>query len=71
MSYPKMLYWSEEKFSDQKALEAGLLSGALKTRIVLSADDESAAVLDGWTDDLVALIKRKSGRPPKSETGEE
>ena len=51
-----MLYSSAEKFADQKALEAGLHSGALKTLVVKSADEEARA--EGWTDDLASLIKR-------------
>lgn len=60
MDYPKMLYMASAPFADQKALEAGLVSGALKTLIVNSVDEEAAA--DGWTADVASLI----GQPKKA-----
>lgn len=68
MGYPKMLYRARSPFNDQKALEAGLVSGDLQTRIVQSADEQASMEGDGWIEDFASLIGKRRGRPPKAET---
>jgi len=60
--FPKMLYRSTSTFGNQKALEAGLAAGGVKTLIVGSAAEQEAAEAEGWTEDLASFI----GSPKKA-----
>lgn len=68
MDYPKMLYRASTVFSDQKAIEDGLMSRAIETKIVNSVEEEATAT--DWTEDIASFIGKRRGRPPKAETQE-
>jgi hypothetical protein len=58
MEFPKMLYRAEQPFESEVALKDALSTGAVKTMIAQSADEQSAATGDGWTEDLASLISK-------------
>ncbi|NYS10333.1 hypothetical protein PBR31_00024 [Xanthomonas phage PBR31] len=66
MEFPKMLYRSVGSFSDQKAIEDGLVSRAIETKIVQSPEEEAAA--SDWTEDIASFIGKR--RAAKADTAD-
>jgi len=67
MEFPKMLYRSSERFTEPEAFKRALAVGTLATRIVKSADEQTEAEADGWTEDLASFAAKKRGRPARAE----
>ncbi|QBQ99252.1 hypothetical protein [Paraburkholderia pallida] len=63
MEFPKMLYRSSERFPEPESFKRALVSGAIQTLTVNSAEEQTGAEEEGWTEDLASLSAKKRGRP--------